>query len=241
MRSNPLTVVPFGFFLAGKIRICIFEKVSDMTVPGRSPSSLLPVPAKAVSVLIASLEKYHPLTPAVKDFIKTHLHMRKLPRKTFILKSGQACKELCFIYKGIVRGYMLEEEREITTWINTEGELVSSIAALAAQSPSPENIETLSYAEILVLDLEKLNQAYEVFPETNILARKLLQQYYADAENRAFIARLTKAEIKYRYFLNRHPSLSHRVPLKYVASFLGMTLETLSRTRKKKSNTGKFS
>lgn len=212
-----------------------------MTVSGRSPSSLLPAPAKAVAVLIALLEKFQPLTPAVKDYLRGHLQMRKLPRKTFILESGQDCRELCFIYKGIVRGFINEEEREITTWINAEGELVSSIAALAAQSPSPENIETLSYCEILVMDLEKLNQAYEIFPETNILARKLLQQYYADAENRAFIARLTKAEIKYRYFLNRHAALSHRVPLKYVASFLGMTLETLSRIRKKMSSAGKSS
>ena len=66
--------------------------------------------------------------------------------------------------------------------------------------------------------------------------RKLLQQYYKDAEGRAFVARLTNAENKYKYFLKRYRHLANRVPLKYIASFLGITLETLSRTRKKMSN-----
>jgi CRP-like cAMP-binding protein len=68
------------------------------------------------------------------------------------------------------------------------------------------------------------------------LARKIFQRYYADAEKRAFIARLTKAENKYRYFLLRHRDLANRIPLKYIASYLGVTLETLSRIRKKFSS-----
>jgi hypothetical protein len=74
---------------------------------------------------------------------------------------------------------------------------------------------------------------YQQFPDFNIVIRKLLQKYYRDAEGRAFIARLTNAESKYRYFITSYNHLVNRIPLKYVASFLGMTLETLSRVRKK--------
>jgi CRP-like cAMP-binding protein len=89
---------------------------------------------------------------------------------------------------------------------------------------------------LLAMTYKDLNKMYELFPEVNILARKLFARYYADAEKRAFIARLTKAENKYRYFLLRHRDLANRIPLKYIASYLGVTLETLSRTRKKFSS-----
>ena len=99
--------------------------------------------------------------------------------------------------------------------------------------PVKENIQVLDDAELFVMTLEDLRDLYNRFPEFNILVRNLLQKYYADAESRAYIARLTKAENKYRYFLEIHPGLVNRVPLKYIASYLGMTLETLSRIRKK--------
>jgi CRP-like cAMP-binding protein len=73
------------------------------------------------------------------------------------------------------------------------------------------------------------------FPEFNIVARKILQKYYQDAEGRAFIARLTNAENKYRLFIAKYGHLANRIPLKYIASFLGITLETLSRVRKRLS------
>jgi CRP-like cAMP-binding protein len=86
------------------------------------------------------------------------------------------------------------------------------------------------------MSLDDLETFYQEYPESNALARKLLQLYYAEAERRAFVARLTKAENKYRHFLLHQQHLSNRIPLKYIASYLGMTLETLSRVRKKLSS-----
>jgi len=85
------------------------------------------------------------------------------------------------------------------------------------------------------MTLADLQDLYEQFPEFNIVSRKLLQQYYSDAETRAFIARLTNAETKYKQFLARYSHLGNRIPLTYIASFLGITLETLSRVRRKLS------
>jgi hypothetical protein len=89
---------------------------------------------------------------------------------------------------------------------------------------------------MLALRCADLDKLYVQFPEFNIVTRKLLQKYYKDAEGRAFIARLTNAENKYEQFLIRYSHLANRVPLKYIASFLGMTLETLSRVRKRLSS-----
>ena len=65
----------------------------------------------------------------------------------------------------------------------------------------------------------------------NIVGRKLLEQYYSEAEERAYISRIPNAGKRYRHFLDTKASLANRIPLKYIASYLGMTIETLSRIR----------
>ena len=72
---------------------------------------------------------------------------------------------------------------------------------------------------------------YEKYPETNIIGRKVLEESYRDAEERAFISRIPSAELKYKRFLETKGDLINRIPLKFIASYLGMTLETLSRIR----------
>jgi CRP-like cAMP-binding protein len=89
---------------------------------------------------------------------------------------------------------------------------------------------------MLAITFDDLENLYIKFPEFNFVVRKLLQKYYRDAEGRAYIARLTNAETKYRHFIRNHSHLANRIPLKYIASFLGITLETLSRVRKKISS-----
>lgn len=78
-----------------------------------------------------------------------------------------------------------------------------------------------------------MQELYNQYPEFNITGRKILQHYYRDAEARAYIVRLTSAEKKYNHFIEKYNHLANRIPLKYIASYLGITIETLSRVRKK--------
>ena len=188
-----------------------------------------------LNALYSSLSFFHPLSPEIKEYIGRHSVSRSVSKRALLLKEGETCHHIYFIRKGIVRGFIREGSKDITTWITAENELVSSISTWDIPGPVAENIQVLEDAELYVMPLQALRDLFIRYPEFNIVVRKLLQQYYADAENRAFIARLTKAENKYRYFLKAHPALVNRVPLKYIASYLGMTLETLSRIRKKMS------
>jgi CRP-like cAMP-binding protein len=186
-----------------------------------------------LNALYSSLSFFHPLSPEIKEYIGRHSVSRSVSKRELLLKEGETCHHIYFIRKGIVRGFLREGSKDITTWITAENELVSSISTWDIPRPVTENIQVLEDADLYVMPLEALRNLFIRYPEFNIVVRKLLQRYYADAENRAFIARLTKAENKYRYFLKAHPALVNRVPLKYIASYLGMTLETLSRIRKK--------
>ncbi len=194
---------------------------------------------KTAAPLLAALSHLHPLPQGIDDFFEKHVSSCYFRRGQLLLKAGSMCNNIYFIKKGAVRGFIKEEIKDITTWITVENEMVTSIYSLDNDEPATENMEAVEDCELLALTYADLNKLYQQFPEFNIVTRKLLQQYYKDAEGRAFIARLTNAENKYRYFLKKSSHLANRIPLKFIASYLGMTLETLSRVRKRISITDK--
>ena len=188
-----------------------------------------------ISSVISTLDYFYPLSEGMKDYFKKHSYACSFRKGKLLLKAGEICEHIYFIKKGAVRGFIKEGKKDITTWITAENEVVSSISALDVMEPAFENMQAIENCELLALTYADFQELYIKFPEFNIVARKVLQKYYQDAEGRAFIVRLTNAENKYRLFITRYGHLANRIPLKYIASFLGITVETLSRVRKKLS------
>jgi CRP-like cAMP-binding protein len=150
---------------------------------------------------------------------------------SFLLKTDEICNHIYFIRKGVIRGYIKDGTKEVTTWMTAENEMVTSIRGLSRQEPSLENIQAIEECDLVVADYGALEYLYTNFIEMNIVGRKLLEQYYKDAEERAYICRIPNASKRYRYFLDTKGELANRIPLKYIASYLGMTIETMSRIR----------
>ena len=146
-----------------------------------------------------------------------------------LLKPGSICSTYYFIYKGQVRSFVEHGDKQITTWLSIQGELVSSIYSLWSRTPCEEYIEVLSRSVLLLIDAKDVDELYKVHPISNIITRKLLEKYYADAGLRSLIARMPTAELKYNLFAKKFPYLISTIPQKYIASFLGIRQETLSR------------
>ncbi|HWC54320.1 MAG TPA: Crp/Fnr family transcriptional regulator [Chitinophagaceae bacterium] len=191
---------------------------------------------KDISALIATLNYFHPLSNAAAEYLTKIIQPVSYKKGKLLLKAGELCDHVFFIKKGVVRGFIKEGHKDITTWITAENEMVTSISSLDNREPNEENMQAIENCEMLAITFDDLENLYIKFPEFNFVVRKLLQKYYRDAEGRAYIARLTNAETKYRHFIRNHSHLANRIPLKYIASFLGITLETLSRVRKKISS-----
>jgi CRP-like cAMP-binding protein len=189
--------------------------------------------------LINVLNHFYPLSEPIVDYLNKHVIPVKAPKGEALVEAGSVCEHVYFIIKGAIRGYIVDNGKDITTWISAENELVTSIYSLDTDDPAPENIETLEDCELLVMTTDALKQLYLVHKDFNIIGRKLLQKYYRDAESRAFIIRVSRAEDKYERFLQLYSHLANRVLLKYIASFLGITLETLSRIRSRYAMRGK--
>jgi CRP-like cAMP-binding protein len=167
---------------------------------------------------------------AIRDFDEQTFPLFVEKRK-LLLKPGSVADHFYFIVKGVIQGCIKDEGKLITTWINEENEIVGSIRTLGTNEPCREYLQALEDCELVAIPVAFTELAFDKYPETNIIARRLWEHNYRGAEDRAYIGRISSAEKKYKYFLERQPKLINRVSLKYIASYLGMTLETLSRVR----------
>jgi len=131
-----------------------------------------------------------------------------------------------------VRGYFNHNNKEITTWVSVDNELVTSISGYFKKEPASENIQCLEDTFTESLSFQNMHFALQNFKEMNHLNRILMEHYYLDAEYRAFMARIPTAKDRYEYYLNiTNSEIVKRLPNKYLASLLNMRPETLSRLK----------
>jgi CRP-like cAMP-binding protein len=190
------------------------------------------IPESPFTIFVKNI---HPVSTEAQAFMNQRTFSRQLHKGEMLVTAGAVCTNLYLIRKGVLRSYIKDDKKEITTWISGEQELATCITCFGLQQPARENIQAVEDCELSTLSFEDLQYLYDHFPEANIVGRKILEKYYRDAEERAFIARLMEATSKYKHFIATKADLLNRVPLKFIASYLGMTLETLSRIRSKLS------
>ncbi len=180
------------------------------------------------------LHSIFPLSKKAIDFVTENSYSLELKKGSFLVKPGERDNQLFLLKKGVVRSFILENKKEITTWINEEPELVSAIRTLGLQLPSEEYIEVLENCELTGIPYSAIEYLYETFPSSNYIGRVILEESYRGAEERAYLARISSATKRYERFIATQPRLLTRISLKYIASYLNMSLETLSRLRTRK-------
>jgi CRP-like cAMP-binding protein len=114
-----------------------------------------------------------------------------------------------------------------------EGFIVTTWISFYTQKPGNEFIEAAEDTVLACISYSDIQQYYIDFPESNIIGRKQVEYAFYLAEQRTQLLRKHTAEEKYKFFLDNHPTLIQRVPLKHIATYLGMSEETLSRVRTK--------
>lgn len=186
-----------------------------------------------MSALIAAVRTLIPISPALEIALEAIVQREELPARQQLLQPGQVARRLYFVEQGLVRGFTLHDGQEISSWFMSEGDFVISIVSFLTQQPSTEFLELLEPSILYSIDHAKLHELYHTFPEFNYVGRVLTERYYVQSEQRAYQLRTLSAGARYTQLIRDFPSLVQRVPLKYLASNLGMTPETLSRMRAK--------
>ena len=116
-----------------------------------------------------------------------------------------------------------------------ENDVFISVNSFFNRQPSQEYIETIEESTLCYIHYDELQKMYKDFIEFNVIGRVLTEKYYILCEERLQSIRKQKSEERYQFLLSYHSQILQRAPLKYVASYLGISLETLSRIRSKKT------
>lgn len=184
------------------------------------------------SPLITFFRSYHDLTPEIECFINQHTFPVVFKKNKFISSPLHRNEYTYLIVKGVARGYLKTEQKEMTTWIAKENELVGYAYNVDRDNKSVfAYIQALEDIKAVAIPYDMYTQLYDLDHITNYIGRKITQFHYFQSCERALISRMQTAEKKYIRFMQSYPGLASRVGLKYIACFLGMRTETLSRIR----------
>ncbi|MCW3085846.1 MAG: cyclic nucleotide-binding protein [Bacteroidetes bacterium] len=158
---------------------------------------------------------------------------KRLPvsKNKTILEIDHRCNDIFFVEKGLLRGYYFHEGKEITSWFAQENEFATSLYAFVSMKPSFEVIQSLEDSTLIQLSHSALENLYTRFPETERLGRIIMEAYYIKLEERLLNIQFKTAKERYKNFIQSKPSLLQRTSLGQIASYLGITQETLSRIR----------
>lgn len=144
---------------------------------------------------------------------------------------GHTCKTIYFIKKGVARIYYFKDGIDITERFFFENSIIARVESLFTGKPSRKAIQILEDAEIIAINSTQLFKLYDTYPEIERLFRKIFEAAYVETVNRLEGIQFHSAEERYNALLNEAPNVLMRVPLKYVASYLGITQVSLSRIR----------
>lgn len=156
-----------------------------------------------------------------------------IKKGTILIREGQVSKKLCFLEKGIGRSYYLKKDgKEVTVWFFGNGKFMTSLDSFFQQKPSIYYIEMLEDATLYTITKKEIDILFDKYHKMEKFGRLLSIQMLTDMVNKVNAIQFQTAKERYEYMLTEFPDIVYRVPLRDIASYLGITQETLSRIRR---------
>lgn len=175
--------------------------------------------------------KYSTMTHDELDILESVLVPMKFAKGELILREGEVCRNIYYIEKGLVRQFYFKKGKDVTEHMAPEGEIVMCIESLFKEEPTHLQVEALEPVLAYALPKVKLEEVALHNVNIQILYRKILEESLIDSQIHADLVRFETAQDRYQRLCKLSPQLTLRAPLVYVASYLQMTPETLSRVR----------
>ena len=182
------------------------------------------------------LEYFNSITPLprelVDDIVK-YAVVKEYEKNEMILKEGKVSNYCSWIIKGLTRSYHIRDGEDITTKFLWDGACITSVYSYYSRKPGNENIVAMEHTVLASLHYDHMQYLYKTHPVFNIIGRVITEHYLYMLELEVYNLRKQKAEDRYQFIVKHIPHLLQRVPLKYLATYLGINIETLSRIRAK--------
>ena len=175
--------------------------------------------------------RFSTMTHDELDILESVLVPMRFAKGEMILREGEVCRNIYYIEKGLVRQFYFKKDKDITENMAVEGSIVMCIESLFKEEPTLLQIKAIEPAIIYALPKAKLEQVALHNVNIQILYRKILEESLIQSQIHADMVRFETAKNRYLRLYKMSPKLILRAPLVYIASYLQMTPETLSRVR----------
>lgn len=186
---------------------------------------------ETMETLFTHIRQYSRLSHQALEALGAALQKVELPKGSFLMEEGKICQHIYFLEKGCLRGFYNLDGKEVTYWFAFENNFVTSFFSFITRKPAVENIQLMEDCVLWAITHENLQQLYDQYPDIERLGRIMNERYYVMLEERFVRNHFKEARERYENLITQSPHILQRVPLGYVASYLGMTQETLSRIR----------
>ena len=178
-----------------------------------------------------------PLTNKEEEVISNYLTPKKLRKKQYLLQESDVCKHIAFVEKGTLRSYTVSEKgSEHIIQFALEGWLISDLFSFLTGEPATYNIEALEDSELLLTSKSAHEELLQKLPKYETYTRIQITGAYIGMQRRLTSIISLSLEERYTYLSSLYPDIVQRVPQHMIASYMGLTPETLSRVRKRIAN-----
>jgi CRP-like cAMP-binding protein len=181
--------------------------------------------------LIQTLNFIAPLSSKIQARLHEYLIEEKYPKRHLLVHEGHVANRIYFITEGFARAYFYHDAKECTTWFMGKGDFMISVFSFFTQQPAAENIELLEDTTLISLTWTQLQNIYADFVEFNYVGRLITEKYYMMSEERAILHRTVSALERYKIMIKKYPQIMQKAKLGQIATYLGISPETLSRVR----------
>lgn len=182
--------------------------------------------------LVNLIQDMVPLTDPEVALLKSVFRPITVTRHTRLNEPGQIARQLYFVNQGYVRVFSLEDGNEVTSHLNCQPGFITAFHSFIHQTPATDYVECITDSELLAISRADLDQLYAQSAHLSEFGRLVFEQSVSYNEQRLKDFVTLSAEQRYLKLMRQQPDVVQRVPLQYIASFIGIKPESLSRIRR---------
>lgn len=194
----------------------------------------MPVSITQMEEVLAHFSQYIKLSEALQKEILARIQLTSFKKGELVHDADKICTRSYFIIKGILRLFFIKEGKQISEYFCSIGEWTNSPRSFMQRRPDIYYIDAIEDTDVFYIDVNNLVYLFDHFPEMERYARLSMGSLFGQIMERITSMRFTTAKEKYEHFCTLYHDIYHRIPLGMVASYMGITQETLSRIRAEK-------